>query len=170
MIYYYIGFVARISSEILGCGIRGTDFKWKCRHLETHVRLGLDQISSEIIIIDIVIIIIIIIIIINFMIMMFLSISIHKIIIRIIMIYNDNINNISNTYYYYYYYYLGFVSRISSEFLGFGIRGTDFKCNSSHLETHVKLGLDDISSDIIIIIYIIIILIIIIILLLIIIQ
>ena len=41
---------------------------------------------------------------------------------------NTNNSNISYYYYYYYYYYyIGFVARISSEILGFGIRGTDFK-------------------------------------------
>ena len=65
------------------------------------------------------------------------------------MIYNNNIDKNSNTNYSY--YYLGFVARISSEIPGFGIRGTDFKWNSTHLETHVRLGLDHISSIIIII-------------------
>ena len=38
---------------------------------------------------------------------------------------NININNHNNNNNYY--YYIVFVARISSEILGFGIRGTDFK-------------------------------------------
>ena len=60
IIIIIIWFVPRVSSEIIGFGIRGTDFKLNARHLETHVRLGLDHISSGIITINIIIIIIII--------------------------------------------------------------------------------------------------------------